>query len=143
MFYGDGGEFRGDLFDRWETALEGGECQKYIGGTGATFSLSGDVRSRGRRVFLQRRIPFATVTDDRIVRGFVTTGSWFGMKIAAFSWAEVPQAAAWLELTDDQCREVCATLAELRLSVDGQLRIRRMLDAREDARAKSLRRNTR
>jgi hypothetical protein len=86
--------------------------------------LSSDVRVRGRPVFLERRIPFATVSDNYLVRGFVTTGAWFGLNIAAFSWADARRAMTWLELPPPAAEQALATLLELRLAANGRLRQR-------------------
>lgn len=95
--------------------------KKYVGGTGPKFNLPGSVRTRGRGFFLANEVPFATVTDDRIVRRFVTAGSWFGMKIAAFSWANAMEAMTWLKLERSQASEARRVLDELKDSVERDL----------------------
>lgn len=118
VFYGSGGDFHGEPFERWLTDLEANQVKLYVGGTGAKFNLPGSVRARGRGFFLANQVPFATVTDDRIVRGFVTAGSWFGMKIAAFSWANAMEAMTWLKLDRDRAGEARRVLDELKDSVE-------------------------
>lgn len=126
VFYGNGGEFTASMFERWYGDICGG-VTKYVGGTGSDFSIPSAVRDRGRPVFLERRIPFATVTDNYLVRGFVTTGAWFGLRIAAFSWADAAGAMSWLDLSPSVAEKALATLFELRLSVNGKLQRRMSL----------------
>lgn len=121
VFYGSGGDFDGPEFERWLSDLTTNKVRKYVGGTGAKFVLPSAVRDRGRGFFLDNKVPFATVTDDRIVRGFVTAGSWFGMNIAAFSWAHAPGAMKWLGLDGAQAEEAARTLDALRASVEAKL----------------------
>lgn len=126
VFYGAGGELGGERFAQWLAAVKDSGCTHYVGGTGADFYLDSQVRQDGRGIFKERGIPFATVTDDRLVRGFVTAGAWFGMKIAAFSWNRVNEVPAWLRLNDDDGRNVVETLLDLRAKVESQRQLARV-----------------
>ncbi len=113
VFYGDGGAFGDEDFKRWLHDLQTQSFDRYVGGTGPDFLLSSVQRNSPRAVFEERGIPFATITDSRLVRGFVTAGSWFGMNIAAFAWSALPKAWQWLDLDVNDAHDVERTLHRL------------------------------
>jgi hypothetical protein len=124
VFYGSGGDFSQEDYDRWIEDLTRSQYVKYIGGTGAKFLLNGSIRKGGREFFVKNKVPFATVTDDKIVRGFVTAASWFGMNIAAFAWSDSRGAMKWLGVDNAIAHEALAALQDLRISVEEKLRQR-------------------
>jgi hypothetical protein len=122
VFFGDGGEFAEDDFTRWLADLDKSGCTKYVGGTGASFALSSKTRNLGTQFFSARRIPFLTVTDSLLVRGFVTAAQWVGLDVAAHSWADLEGGLEWLKLDGKLATEVTAALLWLRGRVELRLR---------------------
>jgi hypothetical protein len=48
----------------------------------------------------------AVVTDEAIVRGLVTAASWVGVKVKAFSWADLDKALRHLQVPDSSAGRV-------------------------------------
>ena len=121
VFYGAGGTFTGEAFESYFSDLEQSGCKKYIGATGQGFFLTSADRARGKPFFDENEIPFATITDDRVVRGYVTAASWFGMNVKAFSWAKRAESTRWLELDRHTARQCLDALLDLRFKVESSL----------------------
>lgn len=118
VFYGGPGRFSDADYTRWHRSLTDHRITRYLGGTAKGFQLNGAQRSHGRRYFLDNQVPFVTVTDDPVVRGFVTTGAWFGLNIAAFSWMHLDSATERLGLRGQAAEHAQRTLLRLRTSVE-------------------------
>jgi hypothetical protein len=124
VFYGDGGEFRGEPVDRWLRELEASGVRKYIGATGLSFELSGDTRKRCNALLKAQQIAFVTITDSALVRGFTTAASWFGVNIAAFAWANLNEAMTWLQLDPQTALAAMSAVKTNKYSVDQKLAAR-------------------
>ena len=118
VFYGGKGEFTDDTYERWYGDLVRSGAKRYLGGTANGFAISGAQRKRGRDFFLQESVAFATVTDDPLVRGFVTAAAWFGINIAAYGWGHLGAATAHLQLDHNSAERAQATLLRLRAAVE-------------------------
>lgn len=117
VFYGGPGTFAEGDYRRWYQDLTTRGIKKYLGGTAKGFTISGEQRRHGRDFFKDHRICFVTITDDPIVRGFVTTGSWFGLDIAAFGWSNLDAAMLRLGLDASAGERAQNTLLRLRAAV--------------------------
>jgi hypothetical protein len=124
VFYGDGGEFRGELVDRWLREVKASGVRKYIGATGLTFELSGDTRKRCNSLLKAQQIGFVTITDSALVRGFTTAASWFGVNIAAFAWDDLNDAMSWLELDPQTALDAMSAVKTNKYSVDQKVAAR-------------------
>ncbi|MET0387021.1 MAG: hypothetical protein ABW321_13730 [Polyangiales bacterium] len=130
VFYGDGGEFRGEQVERWLQELPASGVRKYIGATGLSFQMTGDVRKRCNAVLKTQQIKFATITDSALVRGFTTAASWFGIDIAAFAWKDLEPATRWLKLENAVAQEALACVHRHRSAVSQKLAAREVRSAR-------------
>jgi len=124
VFYGDGGEFRGEPIERWLRDVPASGVKKYIGATGLGFQLTGDTRKRCNDVLKAQQIKFVTITDSALVRGFATAASWFGIHIAAFSWHDLSEAMSWLELDAKTALDAMSAVKTHKFSVDQRLAAR-------------------
>ena len=124
VFYGDGGEFRGESVERWLREVPASGVRKYIGATGLGFQLTGDTRKRCNDVLKAQQIKFVTITDSALVRGFATAASWFGINIAAFSWHDLNDAMSWLDLDDKTALDAMSAVKTNKFSVDQRLAAR-------------------
>jgi hypothetical protein len=120
VFYGGPGRFDDETYDRWYQALGSSGVRRYLGATANGFQITGAQRHHGRSFFLDNNVCFATVTDDPLVRGFVTAAKWFGINIAAFSWQQLDDATASLGLDLGAAERAKTTLLRLRAAVDSR-----------------------
>jgi hypothetical protein len=95
-------------------ALKSGPVTKYLAGFIGSASSTATQRKEGAELIRSRNIPVAVVTDDRLVRGFVTAVSWIGANVSAFSWANTAGALKYLAIAADRADEVLATFSKLR-----------------------------
>jgi hypothetical protein len=121
VFYGGAGRFDEETYDRWHQALTTSGVKRYLGGTAKGFQITGAQRNHGRSFFLDNDVTFATVTDDPLVRGFVTAAKWFGIEIAAFDWKNLDAATASLGLDAPTAERAKSTLLRLRTAVECKL----------------------
>jgi hypothetical protein len=125
VFYGDGGEFRGEALERWLRELPASGVRKFIGATGLDFQLSGDTRKRCNVVLKGQQIRFVAITDSALVRGFATAASWFGITIGAFPWHDLNDAMSWLELDPKTALDVMSAVKTNKFTVDQRLTSRK------------------
>jgi hypothetical protein len=130
VFYGDGGEFRGEQVDRWLRELPASGVRKYIGATGLGFQLSGDTRKRCNAVLKAQQIKFVTITDSALVRGFATAASWFGITIAVYPWHDLNEAMSWLELDPKTALDAMSAVKTNKFTVDQRLTSRKRVSLR-------------
>lgn len=90
---------------------------KYVAGMYGTFKSSSVQRKEGSELVKSRGIATAVVTDDRIVRGFVTAMSWLGAKVSAFSWAEREAALKHLGVEGSQAQLALSTFNMFRTAL--------------------------
>lgn len=118
VFYGSAGDFSALDFERWWNEVRAPVVRLCLGGAARGFRVSSSIRRHGRPLLASKNMPFATITNDRVVRGFATAGAWFGLPKAAFAWDALPRATAWLKLDAERSQEVIETLLALRESVE-------------------------
>jgi hypothetical protein len=121
VFYGSQGHFSDDVYQRWYRDVTESGALLYLRGTARGFRISGAQRNHGRSFFLNNRIPFVTITDDPIVRGFTTAARWFGVDVSVYTWVNLPQATARLGLDDVEGHRAQTALLRLRAAVDCRL----------------------
>lgn len=111
---------RGDMpNERWSEYLDDLRAKRVtrvLGAAVGSLSLTSAQRKQASEIMEELHITSAGVTDESIVRGFVTALSWVGVNIKAFSWAELRQAISYLK--------VPSALAERAFQVAHELRVR-------------------
>jgi len=112
---------RGDVpNDRWLEYMQELRTQrvtKILTGTVGPINMTSLQRKQGAEISDELQITNAVVTDEQIVRGFMTALSWVGVKIKGFSWADLDEAIRYLQLPPDMVDRVSQTVMDLRLRV--------------------------
>jgi hypothetical protein len=116
---------RGDMpNERWNEYLKelrAYRVSKVLGTAVGSLSLTSAQRKQASEVMEELNITSAGVTDESIVRGFVTALSWVGVNIKAFSWAELRQAIAYLQVPPSVAERAFQAAHELRVRVHGEV----------------------
>lgn len=74
-------------------------------------------RKEGADLIKSRDIQVAVITDDRLVRGFVTALSWLGAKVNAFSWADIGAALKHLRVESTLADDALGAISKFRLEL--------------------------
>jgi hypothetical protein len=69
-------------------------------------------RKEGADLIKSRNIEVAVITDDRLVRGFVTALSWLGAKVHAFSWADIGAALKHLDVQNQLADDALSAISK-------------------------------
>lgn len=113
----DGGAISdADMRGLWDI-YEKAPITRYLGATMGQVALSSVQRKTGADMLRKRGIRTAVVTDDAIVRGFVTAVGWMGLNTSAFSWADLKGAMKYLEVTGALEERAMSMIAKLRTEV--------------------------
>ncbi len=91
--------------------------KKYLAGFHGSINSSSIQRKEGAELVKSRNIQTAVITDDRLVRGFVTALSWLGAKVNAFSWADVGAALKHLEVQGPLADEALGAISKFRIDL--------------------------
>jgi hypothetical protein len=109
---------RGDVpNDRWleyMEALRTNRVSKILASTVGPVNLTSIQRKQASEIADQLQITSAVVTDEQIVRGFMTALSWVGVKIKGFSWDDLDQAIQYLQVPLAMVGRVEQTAKEMR-----------------------------
>jgi hypothetical protein len=90
-----------DEWDRFIADLGSKPITRYISCTVGQGELDSVKRKQASDILSAKKIRVAVVTDERLVRGFVTAASWLGVNIKAFSWMEVKDAIRYVGFAGD------------------------------------------
>lgn len=110
---------RGDVpNERWleyMEALRTCRVTRILASTVGPVNLTSLQRKQASEIADQLQITSAVVTDEQIVRGFMTALSWVGVKIKGFSWEDLDQAIQYLQVPSALVDRVVQTAKEQRL----------------------------
>lgn len=106
--------------ERWLEYLEelrSHRVTKILTATVGAISLTSIQRKQAAEISDALQITNAVVTDEQIVRGFMTALSWVGVKIKGFPWADLDEAIRYLQLPPEVADRVGQTAKDLRQRV--------------------------
>ncbi len=103
-----------DVWQDFIKHLETAPIRRFLGTSVGTFEVSSVQRKQMSEIMSRRRIPIASVTDDKFVRGIITAASWLGVDIKPFSWADLRQAIRHLGVTQPMEDVVYKKVMDLR-----------------------------
>lgn len=86
---------------------------KYLGTAVGTVEVNSVQRRIVADALKLRRTPCAAVTDDKVVRGFITAVSWMGVDIRAFSWSDLRAAAEFLRVPPENVDKMIEAVTKL------------------------------
>ena len=122
MFYGNGGTFSGEAFERWFTELEAtADLRLYVGAAGSTFTFGADERSRANSYFKQKKLRFAVITESVRLRMLGQTARLIGLNLGLYSWKSSFEPFAELGLEKSLAENLYAKLLKLREDVELEL----------------------
>jgi hypothetical protein len=122
VFYGNGGRFAGEAYERWYEALEATSgLVLYVGGGGSVFDFGPAERSRGNELFKRKQLPFAVVTENTMHRVLGSTARLLGVKLSLFSWEESRKPFAELKASAAIVDTLHQTLLRLREEIDAEV----------------------
>jgi hypothetical protein len=81
-----------DVWNEFIKHVSDAPIKKFLGASIGLFEVSSIQRKQLSSILMQRKIPIAAVTDEKLVRGIATAASWLGVNIKAFAWIELRQA---------------------------------------------------
>jgi hypothetical protein len=87
---------------------------RYLGTAVGVVEVTSLQRKLISGVLIERRIPVAAVSDEKIVRGLVTAVSWLGVNIKAFSWTDLTDAVKHLQVSPLYQEKVVAAALQMR-----------------------------
>jgi hypothetical protein len=94
--FATGGILETKVSDELVHVLATKPIRKYLVTTGGPGEMTSVQRKQVADVFSKKKIGVAVVTDERIVRHFVTAISWLGVDIKAFAWKDLRDAVRHL-----------------------------------------------
>lgn len=125
LFYGNGGRFTGEAFERWHRELEAArELRLYVGGGGDEFTFDAGERARGNQLFKRKGLRFEVVTENPRHRLLGSTARLVGVDLHLHSWKNSRRAFAKLDAPDSLIDRLQQTLLRLRADVDQELKLR-------------------
>lgn len=125
VFYGNGGNFTGENFERWYRALDSAnDLLLYVGGGGETFSFPARERERGNTLFKRKGLRFEVVTENPRHRLLGSTARLVGVDLHLHSWKNSRRAFAKLDAPNSLIDALHKTLLHLRAEVDRELTLR-------------------
>jgi len=110
----DGGVLGNEDIDRLMASLRSEKVRIYMAGFIGSAGSTAVQRKEGAELIRSRSIPVAVVTDDRIVRGFVTAVSWIGANVSAFSWSKSNNALAFLAVAEERRASITQAFNRMR-----------------------------
>lgn len=123
IFYGNGGVFTGEPFERWFQALQAApELRLYVGAAGSGFSFGPQDRARATEYFKVSKLRFAVITESVRLRLLGQTARLVGMNLGLYSWAESHRPFVEAGFSEPQVDHLLETLAKLRRDVDAELK---------------------
>jgi hypothetical protein len=111
-----------ELWERFLRDLSTKPVTKYLAATLGRSEATSVQRKNVADISRAKGIRTAVVTDDGVVRGFVTAVSWLGANMRAFPWANANDALTYLEVTGPAAQRALAELAKLRTTAEAALR---------------------
>jgi hypothetical protein len=122
IFYGNGGTFNGETFERWLAALEAAsDLRLYVGAAGSAFSFGAQERSRANAYFKRRKLRFAAITESVRLRMLGQTARLIGLNLGLYSWKQSFEPFAELGLDQKVADDLYAKLLALREEVETEL----------------------
>ena len=110
-------------WDRFIADLNSKPITRYISCTVGQGEIDSVKRKQASDILSGKKIRVAVVTDERLVRGFVTAAGWLGVNIKAFSWIEVKDAIRYVgfagDAAIDQIYKVVFTLRQEAIAAKG------------------------
>jgi hypothetical protein len=93
---------------------------KYLACLHGSSNSSSVQRKEGADLIKGRSIRVAVITDDRLVRGFVTALSWLGATVSAFSWLDIAPALRHLGVQNPLADEALGAITRfgIELGID-------------------------
>lgn len=126
LFYGNGGRFTGEAFERWHRELEAArELRLYVGGGGDEFTFEAGERARGNQLFKRKGLRFEVVTENPRHRLLGSTARLVGVDLHLHSWEDSRRAFSKLQDTTAVIDQLQQTLLLLRAQVDQEVALRR------------------
>lgn len=95
----------------------------YLGTSEGAVQVTATQRKMGVDAMGNRGLPTAIVTESRVVIGLVTTASWLGAKIKAFSWPDLHLATRYLGSSQAQHDEIAAAIQQMRAKAQAAQRV--------------------
>jgi hypothetical protein len=100
FFYGNGGSFGGEIFERWYRDLEATrDLRLYVGGAGDAFTFPAGERARGNELLTRKRVRFEVVSENPRHRLLRTTARLLGVELHLHGWNDSRAPFAKLEAT--------------------------------------------
>jgi hypothetical protein len=125
LFYGNGGRFAGEGFERWHRELEAArDLRLYVGGGGDDFTFNAGERARGTALFKRKGLRFEIVTENPRHRLLGSTARLVGVDLHLHSWEDCRRAFAKLHDTTAVIDQLQQTLLLLRAQVDQEVALR-------------------
>ncbi|MET0388209.1 MAG: hypothetical protein ABW321_19710 [Polyangiales bacterium] len=122
IFYGNGGRFAGESFERWFAQLSAASnLRLYVGAAGHDFSFEPAERTRGTELFKRKGLRFAAITESVRLRLLGSTARLVGMNLGLYSWADSRRAFAEISAPAPIVEELHNTLLGLRAEVDREI----------------------
>jgi hypothetical protein len=116
-----GSEDKGMLGDKdmahFLAMLKTAPINKYLACLHGTSNSSSVQRKEGADLIKSRSIQVAVITDDRLVRGFVTALSWLGAKVSAFSWDDIATALRHIGVQGALTDEALSAISRFRIEL--------------------------
>ncbi|HKU40207.1 MAG TPA: hypothetical protein VJR89_18735 [Polyangiales bacterium] len=132
IFYGNGGIFTGEPFERWFQALQGApELRLYVGAAGSGFSFGPQDRARATEYFKVSKLRFAVITESVRLRLLGQTARLVGMNLGLYGWADSHRPFVEAGFGDREVDQLHETLVKLRVDVDTELKRSREASLRE------------
>ena len=123
IFYGNGGVFTGEPFERWFEALQAApELRLYVGAAGSAFSFGPQDRARATEYFKLSKLRFAVITESVRLRLLGQTARLVGMDLGLYSWADSHRPFAEAGFSESQIAMLHNSLLKLRTAVDSELK---------------------
>lgn len=113
------GPFSNVEWDRLLGQMRKKPITRVIAGSLGVNDPNGIQRKEGAAFLMEHKIQAVVVTDDRLVRGFVTAASWVGANISAFGWSDLRGAVERARIVDaEKANEAVKTLLFLRRTLE-------------------------
>lgn len=108
------GEIPEDVWGKFITTISSQPIiTKILGLSVGNTTISSVQRKAASELAKKRHLLIVSVTDERVVRGILTALSWLGINIKTFSWKDLKEAVAALELRPGVDAKVLSTSLEL------------------------------
>lgn len=110
-----------DEWARLMNELKKKPITRVISGALGAFEANSIQRQEGSAYVKEHHIKMVSITDDRLVRGFVTAASWVGADIRAFAWKDLDAAIKHAGFVgEEKVAQVANLVLQLRRATERQ-----------------------